>query len=965
MQRFLLFLLLTFTIIAKGQHYETYTPANGLVDARVNRIVQDQWGRLLFLTRDGVSIFDGQRISNYTNLNNKSIGIVNGAMEFPDGRLLLGTFDGEWMNCDRSGLTGNSSMSRLPEISGIIPCGKDEFLIFTNSGFYRYSNGSIKRIRAASSHDSALLSFPGNHVLSDRFIIFNRWQNDKAVTYCFDRQSQLITDSLDIPSYSMMQGKDSTIYLTGPAGIRQLNPQWLKKGKLRTELPSFHPLLPKGLPAGNIFFDHQQALWLIGLPNGCCRLNLQTGEKKYYGVAEGLLPDVTSIYEDRENNLWFIAPGRGVQKLRQGRYEEFTAPGSSSAENIYSCNTDEQGDLFYVTGKHTWLQKRSGTQQYGTAPLPSARRVYYWNNCSWTFRDYNTLVSDKGQEISLQQSPPNSSGFQPSPACTIDDAGNLLIPGTHVSIIKPDLTVHAVPIPYFCDNITIAGTGNYWIFCRSNEILNYRLINDSLQLMSKIKVEKLSPRFAMHWNKDSFWVATRNMGIVLVSVKNNHYRELGRITRASGLSNDFVEALLRVNGNQVAVGTASGMDIISISGADTLIENVASRDNHFEPVVRLVSDNTGTIYSLTEGFYLFKYNPSGNIAPRFDPQAWMHRILVNGKPYTQKENTFNYLSNNFSFSVAAPSFIDSRNILYRFELSNGEKKWQQFSNKPDYDINNLQPGDYELTVMVRFPGRIYPDKTISYRFYIHTPFWKTWWFILLSVILSGAVIFIAIRNFYRKKLEKQKMELEKQQAVEKERNRISRDMHDDLGSGLTKIAILSEVVKKRWNEPEKAKEQLEKIADSSRELVDNLQDIIWVLNPKNDTLESLAAYIREYALKYFESIDVAVQFDYPAQFQNTHLSEELRRNIFLTIKESFNNILKHAWSDNVKISIRETGSQITIRIEDDGKGFDINAIRPFANGLKNMQNRIEQHGGRYTIESTPGKGTVTMLDFTA
>jgi signal transduction histidine kinase len=189
-------------------------------------------------------------------------------------------------------------------------------------------------------------------------------------------------------------------------------------------------------------------------------------------------------------------------------------------------------------------------------------------------------------------------------------------------------------------------------------------------------------------------------------------------------------------------------------------------------------------------------------------------------------------------------------------------------------------------------------------------------------------------------------------------------MHDDLGSGLTKIAILSEVAKRQLPEPDKAKEQLEKISESSRELVDNLQDIIWVLNPKNDTLENLSAYIREYALKYFEPLAIKLQFNYPEHFLTGHLSEEKRRNIFLTIKESLHNIAKHAWCNQITISILEKEKYFEITMEDDGRGFDTGKVRLFANGLKNMQTRIEQVGGSYRIASEPGKGTITIIKMT-
>jgi signal transduction histidine kinase len=211
----------------------------------------------------------------------------------------------------------------------------------------------------------------------------------------------------------------------------------------------------------------------------------------------------------------------------------------------------------------------------------------------------------------------------------------------------------------------------------------------------------------------------------------------------------------------------------------------------------------------------------------------------------------------------------------------------------------------------------------------------------------------------------QQLRLEKNETILKtrmeERNRIARDMHDDLGSGLTKIAILSEVAKTMLWHPEKAKAQLESISQSSRDLVDSLQDSIWVLNPKNDSLENLAAYLREYALNFFESSDIIVQIDFPEEFGGVKLTEAERRNLFLVLKESFNNIAKHALCHKVNIRIQKTGPAHQFTIKDDGKGFDIDSTRPFGNGLQNMKNRMEQIGGTYHLESSPGKGTLTIL----
>ncbi|MEO7049965.1 MAG: histidine kinase [Ferruginibacter sp.] len=224
---------------------------------------------------------------------------------------------------------------------------------------------------------------------------------------------------------------------------------------------------------------------------------------------------------------------------------------------------------------------------------------------------------------------------------------------------------------------------------------------------------------------------------------------------------------------------------------------------------------------------------------------------------------------------------------------------------------------------------------------------------------------IAINQAIEEKAIAQQLRFEKTNAIIQtrleERNRIAQDMHDDLGSGLTKIAILSEVAKTQLLQPEKAKKQLENIAVSSRELVDSLQDIIWILNTKNDTVESLASYVREYALKFFEPFETNVKFVYPDEIQDVKLTEEQRLNLFLVIKETLNNTAKHAWCNTITIELTQIQKALFFIIKDDGKGFEMNNTRIFGNGLQNMKTRMEQVNGVYKITSEKGKGTITKL----
>lgn len=384
------------------------------------------------------------------------------------------------------------------------------------------------------------------------------------------------------------------------------------------------------------------------------------------------------------------------------------------------------------------------------------------------------------------------------------------------------------------------------------------------------------------------------------------------------------------------------------------------------------NDMNGTMFCRSDGTMLFgnddditTFQPAKFLSAIAKiPTVQLREILVNEIP-VQWNNTsslnFSYRSRNISLQWALPDFSSPIHNRYYCKLQHIDTGWRYVGNTGEVQYVNLSPGKYTVQLKAASANGVMSSNIITIPFQISPPFWKTNWFIALAFLFLISAFGFIVRYISQRNLKEKLFLLEKEQAIEKERNRISRDIHDDLGSGLTKIAILSEVVKKQINDPEKAKHQLETISESSRELVDNLQDIIWVLNPKNDTLESLASYIREYALNFFEAFKIETHFMYPERFPLIKLSEESRRNIFLTVKETFNNIGKHAWCNTIILKIENPSNMIAIQIKDDGKGFDVNNTREFGNGLINMKNRMSQIGASYEIVSEPGRGTETRL----
>ncbi|HEV2353278.1 MAG TPA: ATP-binding protein, partial [Puia sp.] len=220
----------------------------------------------------------------------------------------------------------------------------------------------------------------------------------------------------------------------------------------------------------------------------------------------------------------------------------------------------------------------------------------------------------------------------------------------------------------------------------------------------------------------------------------------------------------------------------------------------------------------------------------------------------------------------------------------------------------------------------------------------------------------SIQKEEKLKLETERKEMEKQVAVlaaqQDERNRISVDMHDELGSGVTAIRLMSEIVKTKMKGS--ALPEIEKISHSANELLNKMNTIIWTMTSSNDTLENLVAYIRSYAAEFFENTAIDCVFSMPASIPSREISGEKRRNIFLCVKEALNNVLKHSQSSMVRINVTVQDSMV-IEIQDNGVGIDLEKLRKFGNGLNNMKKRMASINGEFNIENRHGTHTTFYL----
>ena len=226
---------------------------------------------------------------------------------------------------------------------------------------------------------------------------------------------------------------------------------------------------------------------------------------------------------------------------------------------------------------------------------------------------------------------------------------------------------------------------------------------------------------------------------------------------------------------------------------------------------------------------------------------------------------------------------------------------------------------------------------------------------VLSLLAQRTVALFQTASLYQKDLDRQLM-------LERERTRISQDMHDDVGASLTRISMMSDLVRNMAGIRKEARPWLGQISDTSRGVMEEMNQIIWALNPKNDNLEGLVTYIRRFAFEYLEPTAIDCSFDLPGSLPARALTVETRRNVYLVVREAIHNVVKHAGATKINITLGVTDHEFMIRIQDNGKGFDPAKLEFPGNGLINMRKRMTEVGGEINILSEVGKGTEIIIN---
>lgn len=314
------------------------------------------------------------------------------------------------------------------------------------------------------------------------------------------------------------------------------------------------------------------------------------------------------------------------------------------------------------------------------------------------------------------------------------------------------------------------------------------------------------------------------------------------------------------------------------------------------------------------------------------------------------------------FDFTALSFVQPENLNFRYRLDGFEEDWSEAGTERRAVYPRLAPGPYTFAVQACNAEGVWGERAAGVSFEVTPFFWQTWWFRGAAFAGFTALVIGAVRYVSFRRLRVQLRQLEAQAALHKERARIAKDIHDDLGANLTQISLIGELARQDREQPEKVGDHLEKISGAARQAVKSLDEIVWAVNPRNDTLAHFIDYTGQFALDYLRLAGLRCRLDLPDQVPARELSTDLRHNLFLVVKEAINNTVKHAHATELRLQVTVTDEKLVIVIEDDGGGFEPPPDDATADGLRNMRQRLADIGGVCGIQGRPGAGTKVSIE---
>jgi signal transduction histidine kinase/ligand-binding sensor domain-containing protein len=709
--------------------------------------------------------------------------------------------------------------------------------------------------------------------------------------------------------------------------------------------------------------------------------------------------EITCLAQGREGNIWVGTAGGGLNRLRPRAVELLDTQSGLPFESVRSVCEDNGGFMWVATQNGTvarqtgseWSILTSATNWPGgranciaTGPAGTVwigtgdRGLVRWQDGRFkVWRKRNGLTTDGVRSLLVSS---NGDVWLPWPNRLQRLRGEEL---TNFELPEPTRAIRG---------IAEDAAGNIWLGTSEGRLYRFNgsaVVNETTLLPARAG----AIRCLCATTDGSLWIGYGGSGLGWLRAG-----KYGQVTTAQGLHDDSISQIIHdgagrlwLAGNhgifqlemQEVIGVAEGRFARVRSIVYGRSEGLPSLQANYDNYPGAIRGRDGRIWiAMRTGLALvhteiIRDNPD-------PPPVFVERVAVDGQTLAIDESGLplrppaarqlldlrsprealmvrpNHRKLEIEFT--ALSFTAPENVHFKYRLDGYDEDWVEAGTQRYASYSRLAAGRYQFRVIACNNAGVWNEHGSTFGIIVQPFLWQTWSFRVAALAMFTLSVIAIVRYVSFRRLHRRLRLLEQQAALHNERGRIAQDIHDDLGATLTQIALLSELAREDMAEPEKAGEHVQKISVSARQVMKSLDEIVWAVNPRNDTLPHLIDYLGQFSVDFLRVPGIRCRLDLPEAPAALNLSSDVRHNLFLAVKEALNNIVKHARASEVWVRVTLAKDVLRVVVEDNGQGFERAPENAWADGLRNMRQRLTAIGGRCRIDSQTGAGTTITFE---
>ncbi|HEX8776424.1 MAG TPA: two-component regulator propeller domain-containing protein [Pyrinomonadaceae bacterium] len=744
-----------------------------------------------------------------------------------------------------------------------------------------------------------------------------------------------------------------------------------------------------GLPHNNVHALHQSSdgrVWLGTVGGG---LTVFDGSGfRSYTAAQGLSNRIVALAEDHDGNMWVGTQANGAMKIARNGFLSYAEADGLGHPEIVQIYEDRAGELVVISSKWT-INRLDGDRFKALRPnLPqqiidssSGRWVIIQDHLGewWVatnrglYRFPNVSRLEDLARVSPLAVYTTRDGLADNYISRLfeDSRGDIWISSFNPPVMltrweRSTNTLHrysekdGLPVNNWTNVFIEDQSGTLWIGLHNGGLARYR--DGRFEIFGAAEGIPMGLEQGLYFDRAGrLWLATRGPGIGRIDKPWAARPVSAPFISAASLSSENLRCFVEDQWGNVYIGTARGVE--RLSPATDRVKHYTTDDGLISSEVTVAfRDRRGALWFGTRGG-LSRLVPEADTV-QAPPPVYISGMRVGGVRHAISELgetevkglVFEASQNQIEIDFFGLGFAAGESLRYQYMLEGVDHTWSAPTDQRTVTAS-LAPGHYLFRVRAVSADGLTTARPATVSFTILTPVWRRWWFVMLCALVAGVIAYAIYRYRVRRAIE-----------LERVRTRIATDLHDDMGASLSQIAILSEVASARVERDNSTvREPLTMIAETSREMVGSMSDIVWAINPERDHLSDLTQRMRRFAGDILNARDIDFRFRVPAQDErDIKLGADVRREIYLIFKESVNNLAKHSGCTEAELEFKVEGGWIIIRVSDNGRGFDadVGGVEPDGmggHGLNSLRRRALALGGSFRVESERGRGTRVVL----